>query len=140
MPLGSDEEKWVLVPRVGEGDHTPGFSYHLIHDGRDPTFFEHMIIDLTEDAVMDSPTAASNVLSKVGLAEGRAIIQLLEQLSSGLKKVVNPFHLGISREVAEAISLIGNGIVIEERFQSYALDIKHPAERLEHEDDFLSQF
>jgi len=114
MPLGNHEEKWVLVPRVGEGDHVPGFSYHLIHDGREPTFFEQIIIYLTEDAVMDSPTSASNGLSKLRLAEGGAIIQLLEQLSSRLKKVVNPFHLGISGEIAEAISLIGNGIVIEE--------------------------
>ena len=52
---------------------------------------------------------------------------------------MDPFHLGITVEVAEAMSFIGNRIVIKKRFQSYALDIKDPAKKLKELDHLPGQ-
>jgi len=120
-----------LVYRTGKRDHAPRFSYHPVHHRRDPTFLQYFIIDLIENAVMNGPTAASNGMGKLGLAEWGAVIQFSIEVPTRLKQLMDPLHLGISGKVAETVSLIRNRIVIKKGLYTDALDIKHPAKKPE---------
>jgi hypothetical protein len=128
-----------LVYRIGERDHAPRFSHHLVHYRRDPTFLQCIIIDSIENAVMDGPTATSNCMGKFGLAETSTVIQFTKENPARLKQLMDPLHLGISGKIAETVSFIGNRIVIKKGLQTDALDIKHPAEKLKLEQYLATQ-
>lgn len=88
---------------------------------------------------MDGPTATPDGLSEFGLAEGCASIQFIKELSSRLEQLMDPFHLVVPTEIAKALSLKGDGVVIEESLQSYAFDIQDPAKKLQHLNHFPGQ-
>ena len=88
---------------------------------------------------MDSPATALHRVSKFRSAKWCAIVQFIKEYFSRLKELVDPFHLGILGEIAEAMPFIGNCVVVEECFQPYTFDIEDPAEKLEHIGHFPSQ-
>ena len=88
---------------------------------------------------MDSPAAASHRVSKLGFAEGGAIIHFVEELSSGLKQFVCSLHLLVPGKIAKTVPLVSDCIVIEKGLQSYALNVKDLAKELEHMDHLPRQ-
>ncbi len=100
---------------------------------------KQIIVDLRENAVMYRPTAAPHGVGKLGLAERCAVIQFFKEPSSRLKKLMDLFHLVISVEIAEPVSLISDCVVIKEDFQSHALEVEDPAEKFEYPDHLPGQ-
>ena len=123
----------ILKDRIGEGNHASRAFHHAVHHRRDPPFLQDLVLDLHENSVVDGPAPTSHRVCELRFAERRAAVQLPVQLLSGLEEFMNPLHLRISAEIAEAMLLVGDGIVVEKSLQADRLHIQDLAEKIERE-------
>ena len=80
---------------------------------------------------MDCPAPPPNRVGEFRFAKRAALVQKSEEFPARLKKLVDPLHHLIAAEIAEAVALIGDRIVIKKSFQSNGFNVQDSAKKIQ---------